>query len=138
MSIHGIKEQKLVYGGVCKDGAPVGLLGGGIKIIFLHYKNFQDASSAWYRRINRTDWHNIYIVLVEKDEYTYKDLITFDNLPLQHKAALVHKQYKDIKCARLIKGFENNKESGNIMKYKGICGRRTYDDFDWIAFLNLK
>ena len=35
-----------------------------------------------------------------------------------------------------IKGFEKNNELGNIMDYQGLLGKKYYDQFDWVKFLN--
>lgn len=88
----------LRYAGFNKEGAPCSLIGGG-RIIFLHYTNFVEAANAWYRRVKRINWNNIYFVLVERDGCTYQNLKEFDELPFKHKVALVHRPYDDIQCA---------------------------------------
>ena len=121
---------------------PIGWLanpsGGGIKIHFLHYETFAEANESWIRRSKRISWENNYFILVERDGCTYEDLLRFDKLPFKHKVALVHKQYKGLQSQFVIKGFENDKQVGNVMDYKGLFGKRIYDQFCWIKFFNNK
>lgn len=44
------------------DQYPVGLLGGKIKIYFVHYKSFFDAKESWNRRLKRFNFNNIYVI----------------------------------------------------------------------------
>lgn len=121
------------------DGVPSASLGyGGGKIIFLHYDSFEAASKAWNRRKERINFDNLYAVLVERDGCTHEDLRNFIKLPIKNKIALVHKNYDDIEDSFVIKGFENQEQLGNIMDYVGYFGKRYYDQFDWINFLNNK
>ena len=135
--IQHIATLPLRDAGVSKDGAPCGFIGGG-RIVFLHYTSFVEAASAWYRRVIRINWDNIYYILVERDGCTHQDLLEFDKLHFKHKVALVHKPYDDINCAVYIEGFESKHELGNIMDFNGYFGSRYYDQFNWINFFNKK
>lgn len=115
---------------------PIGLLGGGIHLHFLHYKSFDEAVDAWKRRCRRIHWDNVRVVLVERDGCTESDLKEFDELSYPHKIALVHKKYSNIKSSYLIKGFEQCPELGNIMTFVNSWGRKHYDQFNWRRFLN--
>lgn len=116
---------------------PIGLLGGEIAVHFLHYKTFDEGVKAWKRRAKRIHWDNLYIVLVEKDGCTEKDLETFDKLPFANKIALTHVKYKKLNNAHHIKGFEKENELGNIMQFNCLW-RKHYDNFNWIRFINNK
>ena len=115
---------------------PIGLVGGEIKVYFLHYKTFDDAKEAWCRRRERIDWENLYVVLVERDGCTADDLKEFDSLPYPNKIAFTHKKYPFIKSSFCIKGYEGKLELGNIMDYTGPFGKRVYDQFNWVRFFN--
>lgn len=117
-------------------GHPVGLLGGGIRVYFLHYQDFNIAVETWKRRVERIHWDNMFVVLVERDGCTYDNLMEFSSLPFENKVALTHAQYPNIPCSYQIKGYENIEEVGNIMDYAGMFGARVYDQFDWVKFLN--
>lgn len=107
-----------------------------MRIIFLHYHSYSEASEAWNRRVKRINYSNVYFSLIEKDGCTHQDLKEFDSLPFEHKVALVHKSYPDIKCSHVIHGFEKEKELGNIMFFQGYLGKRYYDQFPWLHFFN--
>lgn len=114
---------------------PIGSLNG-VKIHFLHYKSFEEAAKAWNRRIKRLNYENMYVVLIEREGCTYEDLLRFDNLSFGHKIALTHRDYNDIKCSYKVPGYENSKEVGILTDWDGFMGKRLYDCFDWVNWLN--
>lgn len=77
---------------------PKGLLGGVVKVYFVHYKSFEEGVEAWKRRVKRIHWENLYVVLVERDGCTLEDVRAFDRLTFKHKVALIHKPYEGVKC----------------------------------------
>lgn len=115
---------------------PIGLLGGKIHLYFLHYKNFEEAKSAWTRRRGRINRDNLYVVFVERDGCTLENLQAFDNLPFKNKVALVHKPYPNIKCSYVFPGYESDKEVGFITDATRFNGKHIYDKFNWVKFLN--
>lgn len=116
---------------------PVGLLGGKIRIDFLHYSSFEEAVASWKRRAARIDYNHIYAVLVERDRCTYEDLQRFDSLQFVHKVALVHKRYPDIKFSFVINYSGEDGLLGQIIDYRGHFGKRYYNQFDWKRFLEI-
>lgn len=120
------------------NGHPVGLLGGVIHVYFLHYQSFNEGVESWKRRTERMHWDNLYVVLSERDGCREMDLHEFDLLPYRKKIAFTHIDYPSISNFFLIHGFEKSKELGNIMDYQGMFGRKYYDQFDWVKFLNQK
>lgn len=116
---------------------PIGLLGGRIRIDFLHYATFAAAAAAWKRRAARIDYDNIYAVLVERDGCTHADLLRFDSLPIRRKVALVHKACPDIKCSFVIDYQGEDGLLGQVIDYCGNFGSRYYDRFGWARFLEI-
>lgn len=115
---------------------PVGLLAGSIHLYFQHYKSFDEAVECWRRRAPRLNMKNLFVVMIERDGCSYEDLKRFDALPYKNKLALTHKPYDDIVCARVISGYSDKGEVGTITDSYGRLGRRLYDRFNWIEFLN--
>lgn len=115
---------------------PVGLLDGKIHLNFMHYRTFDEAVEAWNRRKQRIHYDNLFIILVVRDGCTHEELKAFDKLPFKHKIALVNKPYQDIKNQYVIEGYEKEKELGLITEYSNLFGKRVYDEFDWVQFLN--
>jgi uncharacterized protein (DUF1919 family) len=123
-----IKEEGATY--------PIGLLGGEIKVHFLHYHSFDQAIESWRKRVKRIHHDNIKVVLVERDGCTAKDLMDFDKLPFTNKVALTRRNDLNLKSTFHFKGYDDKDELGNIMFYKGLFGKKIYDQFDWWSFLN--
>lgn len=117
---------------------PIGLLNGKIHLFFMHYNSFEEARDAWIRRCRRINYNNLFLVFIERDGCTYQNLLDFDNLPFGKKVALVHKSYPQIKCAKIISGYEDKNEVGFITNKIGLLGRHIYDKYDWVSFLNSK
>lgn len=103
---------------------------------FLHYQSYTEGVEAWKRRSERIHWSNLYVVMSERDGCTESDLYKFDSLPYRNKIALTHITFPSMSNSYCIKGFEKNNELGNIMDYQGLLGKKYYDQFDWVKFLN--
>ena len=110
---------------------PVGMLGD-LTVYFVHYKSFDEAVSAFKRRISRISYDNLFVIFSEKDGCTYEDLLIFDELPYKNKVVFTHKPYPDIKSSFYIEGFENNGELGSIIEFDKKVGRKIYDKFDFV------
>ena len=117
---------------------PVGLLNNQYHLHFIHYKNFDEAAAVWKRRTKRVDYSQIYVILVETASCSYSDLEAFDKLPYQHKIALVHEEYPEIRCSKVIPGYDGRNLHGEILGYIGKSGRRLYDHVNRLDFLELK
>lgn len=115
---------------------PIALLGD-ITIYFIHYNSEEEVERCWNERISHINYNDIRCILVERDGYTYEDLIEFSKLPYP-TAALTHKTYKNIMCSNYIRGFESNNEVGDIIPLKTdlFSGHRYLDNFDFVNFLN--
>ena len=116
---------------------PVGMLGD-ITFHFVHYTSFEQAVSAFKRRVARINYDNLFVILSERDGCTYADLKEFDNLPYQNKVVFTHKPYNDILSSFYIEGFENNGFLGSIIDWDKKTGSRIYDRFDFINWFQAK
>lgn len=118
---------------------PVALLDD-IKIYFQHYHSNEEAEKKWVERTKRMDLNNIYCIMVERDGCTEEDLLKLSTLPYP-SASLVHtKDFAKLPNAHFVSGFEHEKETGNIMEYASnqFWGRKYYDDFNYVEWLNGK
>ena len=124
-----IKDQKYNY--------PVGVLFD-IKIYFMHYKNEEDAKEKWNARNRRMNLDHLFIIMTEKENCSYETLNRFDSLPYKNKVVLTHHPYPMIKSSFYIHGFEDEKELGILSDYEkgSLCGKRYYDQFDFVGFFN--
>lgn len=114
---------------------PVGELGD-LKIHFMHYNTFDEAKEKWIDRCKRIDKNNMAIIMNEGKGSTYDLLKRFDNLDFKNKVILTHKPYLEFDSAYYIKGFENKESCDFLFNYKNIFGKRYYEEFDYIDFLN--
>ena len=64
---------------------PIGLLDGKVEIHFLHYHSEKEAAEKWYRRAARVNFDNLFIVGMQQNLCTEKDIKDFDALPFRHK-----------------------------------------------------
>lgn len=118
---------------------PVGLLGGEIKIYFMHYENEDDAKDKWERRKVRINYENLFILFTDRDGCEYQDIVDYDNLPFSNKIIFTHKPYKQIQSAFYIKGFENCDSVGFCSEWMPTrFKKRYYDQFNYVKWFNNK
>lgn len=71
---------------------PIGLLKD-IEIMFLHYKDNDDAIAKWNRRVERINWDNLLIKFNDQNGCTEDDLIKFLELDLRNKLFFTCKKW---------------------------------------------
>lgn len=120
-----------------KYGYPVGKLED-IHVYFTHYETFEQAKQKWIERLKRLNMDNLYIIMVQKDGCTERDICSFDSLKFKHKVIFTVKEYPQYRSAYYIP-----KSEVDIQNVKNLCdyqskftGKRWLDEFDWISFLN--
>lgn len=109
---------------------------GDLTVHFVHYKTFDEAAVAFQRRLERVNYDNLFVLFVERDGCTYEDLQRFDALPYAHKVVFTHRPYADIASAVYIEGFETEACLGNVMHWDRRLGRKIYDRFPFVRWLN--
>lgn len=115
---------------------PVGKLED-ITIYFMHYKTSQEAEKKWIERSKRINKDNLFVMMVQRDDWKEEDLFNFDRLEYKNKVVFTYKEYPDIKSAFYIKGFEKNKSVGHLFKFEKLLSlKKYYDQFEVIKFLN--
>lgn len=107
-----------------------------ITLYFMHYHSEQEAKQKWNERTKRMDLDNLFVMMTERDGCEYQDLMEFDALPFKNKVVFTHKNYPEIKSAVYIQGFENDGMIGDIFEYTSLNGKRYYDQFDYVSWLN--
>ena len=126
---------------------PVGILKGdenhsSISINFEHYSNFAEAKEKWISRVERINYENIYVMMEFYDGIHNEELIeSFKEIPYRNKIILTHKHHKE-EYTTAIHCFDDtidlNEIGGKIFRYEGLTGKRYYDEFDYVEFLNRK
>ena len=137
-NIDSIKQMELIDITSHDNRYPVGLLNSKYELHFMHYDSFQEAKKKWIERVERINYENLYVILVETHSCTYKDLEIFDNLPFKNKIIVTHKPYPSIKSAVPIKDYDGINLNRKILWPMNRWGKRKYDQIDWLSFLNLR
>ncbi len=123
---------------ISEDGIeyPIGKIND-VNIYFQHYSNCEEALDKWNKRKERINYDNLFVMLTERDNCTYDDLVSFDLLPIKNKVVFTRNEYPEIKCSFYIKGFENMNEVGNLFEYMPHkVGKKYYDQFDYVNWFN--
>lgn len=114
---------------------PKGLINGDVRIDFTHYRTFEEGAAKWKERAARINYDNLFVIMTEKS--CRKDLVDkFNSLRFKHKLALVHREYPDLECAKVVKGFEREEKLGYIFGKYNYWGMNYYDQIDWVSFFN--
>lgn len=118
---------------------PVGLLGGEIKLHFLHYDTFEDAVACWYKRCKRINKEKIYVIMVERDGCTLEHIGRFDRLPFKHKMIICSHPHEEYKSCHYMTGFEAVNEVDVLTRKYGFIGSiPLWLKVNWSAFFNQK
>lgn len=115
---------------------PVGLLYD-IKLYFVHYKTLEEAEAKWNERKKRINFSNLYIIMAERENCTYEDILAFDALPYEHKIIFTHKEYPEIKSAHCIPDTDSGCCVRDLTAYLNrFTGTRYIDKFDYVDWFN--
>lgn len=118
-----------------KVSYPVGLLGD-LELHFVHYHDIEEAKKKWHERSQRINYNNLYIMMTENDGCTEKTMYRFEQLPYENKVFFTKNEYKEYKSSLYIRGYENQKSMGDLTAYQNIFGKKVYDNFDYVSWLN--
>lgn len=131
-------ELKVVEKKLNNENYPVGLLGD-ISIHFMHYKNIDDAIKKWDIRKKRINKENLFILMVDNDDCSYETIEKFKELSFESKIFLTNKLInKNENFIKHIKGFEKYNYLGDLTMYQNILGKKYYDQFNYVDWLNRK
>ena len=116
---------------------PVALCGD-IRIWFMHYNSEYEAEAKWFQRIRKIDKDNLFIIFSDLSKgCTYEHLRMFDKMNFKHKIVFTGLRYNEIESSVYIEGFEEEGHVGNLISYRGrYTGKRFYDSFDYVSWLN--
>lgn len=99
-----------------------------LEIMFLHYKNEDEAKEKWNRRKKRINWNKIIYKFSDQNMCTYKHLQQFNEFNAKNKICFTTRKYEELDTIQ-IKEFEKNENVvDDIKKYKKY--------FDIYKFIN--
>lgn len=111
---------------------PIGYIGEGIEVHFLHSENEDECLRKWDRRLQRINWDNLYFSFTDRDLCTEEILWEFDTLPYKNKVCFTAKKYPELKSCVYLPEYAGFPYVGDIYTNFYICMRH----FDVIGWLN--
>lgn len=117
-----------------KENYPIGVLDNKVVIHFLHYESFESAKEKWNIRKKRVDLNNVYIFMTDRDGFNLDTLKAFNEIKYP-KVLFSHIDYQNENIIYFPK-YKNHKCVGILSNYSGWFGKREYDIFNYVDFLN--
>jgi uncharacterized protein (DUF1919 family) len=74
---------------------------GEIEIHFLHYKDANEASEKWKRRVKRINYDNLIVKFSDRDGCTEELIQEFDSMNYKRKVCLTTRKYKYLSCYQM-------------------------------------
>lgn len=108
-----------------------------IELHFNHYHSFKEAHDTWEKRKLRVNPDKIFVLFAFSDDTDEAWIARFDKIRIRNKIALVNRPFPQYASAYYIKGFEKT-GLGMAGDYDNLLGRRKYDHFDFVKWLNNK
>ena len=110
---------------------PIGIIGPGVELHFVHYPDPVEAAAKWNRRCQRINWQNLRVAYTER-ELSRPDLIErFDALPYEHKVCFASKPRPAQTSFVWIEECFDRPYVTDLMKYRFLYKRR-FDVADWL------
>ena len=98
------------------ENKPIGKLDD-VEIVFLHYKDEQEAIEKWKRRVARINWDNVLIKNSMQNYCTYELLKKYDKIPIKNKIVFVNKHMPEIESAICYKAAKRQNEVSEDVLY---------------------
>lgn len=110
---------------------PIGQLGEGIEIHFMHYKSVEEAAEKWRRRLGRlaTQPDRLFVKFCDRDESSPEQLAAFDQLPFPNKVYFTVQKDCALRCAVRIPLAEARVPHGRMLS---DISPDYFDSMDWL------
>ena len=89
-----------------------------VEIMFLHYKNEEEAKEKWNRRKNRINWDKIIYKFSDQNMCTYEHLKEFNDLKVKNKILFITRKYDEIDSIQIKKYKNSENVADDIKSYK--------------------
>jgi uncharacterized protein (DUF1919 family) len=111
---------------------PLGLLGDGVEVHFLHYATWEEALDKWVRRTARIRWDRLFVKFGDQNESTADLVRRFLALPFERKVCLTNRAGMAGEGVVALGGEGPTTRLQEDMEYRGhldvpdwLCGGRT-------------
>lgn len=111
---------------------PVGILGDGVEIHFVHYRDEAEARAKWERRMRRMNFGNLFVTFTDRDGCDQRMLEEFDAMPFAHKVCFTAGNHPRLKSAVWLPEYRGGTEVGDLFNEFHVLKRH----FDFCAWLN--
>ena len=120
-----------------KYNCPVGMIDD-VKLVFNHYKSFDEAVKKWEERKRRVNYDNLYFIFDDIADAEYNDLLEFNKLNCRGKVILTAKEYDGIENSVVITKYKKEgKMKAYLLEKSVITGKTPADKvFDYVSWLN--
>ncbi len=110
---------------------PIGSLGDGVEIQFMHYKSEKEAAEKWKRRLARlsTQPERLFFKFCDRDGCTSEQMALFHRLPLRNKVFFTARQDCPLDCAVKIPLNEPFVPDGLALS---LLSPAYFDTVDWL------
>ncbi len=108
-----------------KYTSPIGKIDD-VEVMFLHYKNEEEAKEKWNRRKRRINWDNIIYKFSDQNMCTYKELEEFDKFDAKSKVCFTTRTYDNIASIQIDKYKNSELVLNDIKYYKKYFNFRKY------------
>ena len=92
LNFYMASELEIAWG----ESYPIGILGGDVKIHFLHYKSCEEAMEKWNSRKKRINWKKIIILATDRDGFSESDFHLWKRIRFPKVLFTANKNYLDI------------------------------------------
>lgn len=97
----------------CQRSYPIGLLDEKVEIHFLHYNSEMEAEEKWNRRKARVNFNKLFIIAMDQNLTTKKEVEDFDMLPYENKIYFSRYNYIEIPSNEYMPEFVNKDSVGD-------------------------
>lgn len=108
-----------------------------IYIYMNHYNSFDEGKAKWEERKKRIIWDKVYVIFDFNDkDCDISMLFEYDKLPIKNKIAIVHSDVRGLKHSYRMKCIGNNDPIVKEFKFDHMTGKRYFEEWDYVSFLN--
>lgn len=106
-----------------------------ITIYFNHSSDERSAADDWYRRMERINVDNVFVIIYDRESLTDREIIQLENLPCKAYMVLSDTGRPGINCVKKIK--PSGKSNGQQFLDRRWHGLHTFEtQFDFVKWLN--
>lgn len=110
---------------------PIGILGGDVKIGFMHYQSCSEAKKSWEDRVHRINYDNIVVVSTDRNGFTAECFEEWKKIPYPKVLFTTNKAYADEQGSVYLSQYKNDKVVPDL-----IPDREFYKDGVLLSVIN--